>query len=655
MTSLPILQTTPASSPVKRSPMARRRAWVLLGVHLLFAAHIAQWLWTGSTLSPLEPSEAIRFSRSGIVNAGLLFFAATILLTAVFGRFFCGWGCHLVALQDLAAGLLARFGIRPRPLRSRWMAWAPMAAFLYLFIWPLVRRLGGGDVLVRGPSELVTTEFWARFPGWPLALLTFVICGFVAIYFLGAKGFCTYACPYGAAFGAAERVSPMRIRVNDDCESCGHCTAVCTSNVRVHEEVRDFGMVVDPGCMKCMDCVSVCPKNALRYGAGPIPLFDGATRAAQRSTHSDRSRHLPWSEELLLLVVFTIAYLSMRGLYGVVPILLALGLASLFAYFSLVAWRLVGRPHFAMSGRVLKRGGRITGSGWSVVLLLLIVHVFLAHSAWMRFELERGERAFARLRPVHQAALDLAQPPATGSAAQEVHAALGHYRTLERWGLLPTFAAAERRASLALAVDQRSEARVAATASITRGQRISEALRIRAVASAKDGDFESALTDFEALRARRPGDPDLIIQTGLVLAELGRFDEAADTFRRGTVQHPNSAALHYNLGLALSMRGQDEQAVTVLERARAIDPESTTILETLAGVLAQSQRFAESEAYFAEAVRRTPEDPMNHLLHGRVLLELGRATEARAALQRASELGEPTAAVLLNGIDEPNP
>lgn len=651
MTSLPVLQTTTSSGRVAPSRMARRRAWVLLGVHLFFAAHIAHWLWTGSSFSPLEPSEAIRFSRAGIVNAGLLFFAATIVLTAVFGRFFCGWGCHLVALQDLAAGLLARLGIRPRPLRSRWMAWAPMIAFLYLFIWPLVRRLAGGDVLVRGPSELVTTEFWARFPGWPLALLTFAICGFVAIYFLGAKGFCTYACPYGAAFAAAERLAPMRIRVNDDCESCGHCTAVCTSNVRVHEEVRDFGMVIDPGCMKCMDCVSVCPKDALRYGAGPIPLFDGATRRARRERRDQpNSTRLPLSEELLLLVVFVVGYLAFRGLYGVVPILLALGLASIFAFFAWVSWRLARQPHFSMSGTVLKRGGHLSGAGRCVAVLLVVLHALLIHSAWIRLELQRGERAFARLRPLHLAALDLAQPAVEGEQEERTRDALDRYRTLERWGLMPTFAAAERRARLALTLGRLDEARQAATTSIDRAERVPEALRVRAVAAAKAGDFAPALRDYTALEEMRPGNADVTIQTGLVQAELGRLDQAVQTFQSGTARHPESGALHYNLGLALSLLGRDEAAITALQRARALDPDNQATLETLAGALAQAQRFDEAEPLFAEAVRRAPDDGSNHLLHGRVLLELGRTSEAESSLRTALQLGEVSAAQMLRGL-----
>ena len=653
MTPLPILQTTPASGRVARSRMASRRAWILLGVHLVFAAHIAHWLWTGASLSPLEPSEAIRFSRAGVVNAGLLFFAATIVLTAVFGRFFCGWGCHLVALQDMAAGLLARLGIRPRPLRARWMAWAPMVAFLYLFIWPLVVRMAGGDVLVRGPSELVTTEFWARFPGWPLALLTFVVCGFVAIYFLGAKGFCTYACPYGAAFAAADHLAPMRIRVNDDCESCGHCTAVCTSNVRVHEEVRDFGMVVDPGCMKCMDCVSVCPKDALRYGAGPIPLFDRATRAARRNA-STSTRPMPWREELLLLVVFAVGYLSFRGLYGIVPILLALGLAAVFAFFSLIGWRLVARSHFALSGVVLKRDGRLSRAGWGAAALLLLVHAFLIHSAWIRLELERGERAFARLRPIHQAALDLARPPVTGPAASPLVATLDRYRTLERWGALPTFAAAERRATLALTLGRFDEARRAATTSIDRNERVPEALRVRAVAAAKVGKFTEASRDFVSLRGMRPHDPDLIIQSGLVLAELGRLEDAASLFAEGSRAHPDSSAMHYNLGLALSLLGRDAEAISSLQKARELDPASQATLETLAGALAQAGRFAEAEPLFAEAVRRVPEDAASQLLHGRVLLELERYGEARRALERAQSLGDETASALLADLPAVN-
>ncbi|MBZ0103093.1 MAG: 4Fe-4S binding protein, partial [Thermoanaerobaculia bacterium] len=248
--------------------MGRWRAAVLIAVHLAIAAHVAHWLTSGRTVTPVEPSEAMALAKSGIVNAGVVFFAAAILLTALFGRWFCGWACHLVALQDLSRWLLERIGIRPRPLRSRLLAWVPALAFFYMFLWPAVYRLAIGDRLAVRGTEWTTEHFWSTFPGWTIGILTFVLCGFACIWFLGAKGFCTYACPYGAAFAAADRVAPLRVRVTDACEGCGHCTSVCTSNVRVHEEVALHRMVVDPGCMKCGDCVSVCPNDALYFGFG---------------------------------------------------------------------------------------------------------------------------------------------------------------------------------------------------------------------------------------------------------------------------------------------------------------------------------------------------------------------------------------------------
>ena len=117
---------------------------MLFAVHGLFALHMAHWLETGSTMSPLEPSEAMEFSKRSVINAGFIFFGLTILSTLFLGRWFCGWACHLVALQDLSSWLLSRVGIKPKPLSSRLLAWVPAVAALYMFLWPLVYRVGSG-------------------------------------------------------------------------------------------------------------------------------------------------------------------------------------------------------------------------------------------------------------------------------------------------------------------------------------------------------------------------------------------------------------------------------------------------------------------------------------------------------------------------------
>ncbi|MEQ1892449.1 MAG: 4Fe-4S binding protein, partial [Planctomycetota bacterium] len=226
LTELPVVAHEPGCGPVRPSSRAWKRALVLLLVHALIAAHLVHWRMSGRTLTPLEPSEAGETLLTGAINAGFVFFVLLILSTLVFGRFFCGWACHVVAYQDACAWLLAKIGLKPRPIRARLLALVPFLVAAEMFVLPSVVR---GQFFPELSWHLTTDSFWERFPGFWIGALTFLVAGALVVWFFGAKGFCTYGCPYGALFGVADRVAPGRIRVTDACEGCGHCTAVCTS------------------------------------------------------------------------------------------------------------------------------------------------------------------------------------------------------------------------------------------------------------------------------------------------------------------------------------------------------------------------------------------------------------------------------------------
>jgi polyferredoxin len=123
-------EPAPGEPRPRASRAARWRAAVLIGVHVVIAVHIGQWMATGRTLSPLEPSESMQFSTQGLINAGLILFGLAIVSTAVLGRFFCGWACHVVALQDLSRWLLGKVGIRPKPVALGPLAAVPWLAFV---------------------------------------------------------------------------------------------------------------------------------------------------------------------------------------------------------------------------------------------------------------------------------------------------------------------------------------------------------------------------------------------------------------------------------------------------------------------------------------------------------------------------------------------
>ena len=365
----------PKCTPVRPSKVSRKRAYVLIGVHVLIGLHIWHWLATGSSLTPVEPSEAKQTLEEGRINAGFVLFLCLIASTLVFGRFFCGWACHVVALQDLAAWALGKLGLKPRPLRSRLLVFAPFVVAIHMFVWPSIRHWFGQPPLPASNWEwhMTTNELWASFPGPLMGVLTFVVVGFLIVWWLGAKGFCTHGCPYGAFFALADRLAPVRIKVTDACDACGHCTSVCTSNVRVHEEVAKHGQIVDPGCMKCLDCVSVCPKQALYVGfALPKPFAVSQQRIQARSDFT-------WLEELVVAVLaFVAAELTFRGAWfgEGVPLLMAVGLGVITAVLALLWWRLLRRREVTFQHTPLRRNGKLTGAGLGAFVVL---------SAWLLF------------------------------------------------------------------------------------------------------------------------------------------------------------------------------------------------------------------------------------------------------------------------------
>jgi polyferredoxin len=369
--------------------------WIVLAlVHVAVLAHVAHWKIRGATLTPVEPSEAGQTLELGLVNAGFLLFVAATLVTLIVGRFFCGWVCHLVAYQDAAAWLLAKLKLRPRPIRSRLLMLVPAYAALDMFVAPTVARWLAEKPAPELTWHLTTNDLWERFPGPGMAALTLLVDGALLVWWLGAKGFCTYGCPYGAIFGLVDRAAPGRIRVTDACEGCGHCTAVCTSNVRVHEEVARYGEVVDSGCMKCTDCVSACPKDALYFGFSKS--VERAAPALPARIATQRAWDFSWPEELALAALFAGALFAFRGLYGAVPFLLAIGLAVATALACVLGARALARRELRFQHTLWKRDGRLTASGGAGLACCAALAAFTAHAGWVNGHERTGTRALER-------------------------------------------------------------------------------------------------------------------------------------------------------------------------------------------------------------------------------------------------------------------
>ncbi|MFN8177663.1 MAG: tetratricopeptide repeat protein [bacterium] len=627
-------------SPLPTSKYSKWRALTLAAIYPLMAIHILHWKLAGKTLAPLELHEVMFTAELGIITAGFILMALVAVATLVFGRFFCSWACHIMVLQDGASWLLRKLHITPKPVRSRFLLWVPPLVLLYMFGWPQITRMWAGRPFpmirtqtdLEGISSFVTTNFWRNLPNPWIAALTFLVCGFLVVYLLGSRGFCNYGCPYGVLFLTVDRFAPGRIRVDrDKCAQCGTCTAVCTSGVRVHEEVDVHGMVVNPRCLKDLDCVSCCPEKALHYRWGKPSLgrlwsgratliaaavlaltivvaliFPGAQNwwagrfdlvpfglavlllglvAYGRTGMPARHYHFTLGEESLMAVVFVATLLIYRQLYDQIPFLLTIGLGGAAAYATVVFVRLFRQLDVRVVQYALRTNGALKGKG---VLFATVMAAFFAltiHSAFVQYHTHFGYAALADARAAASAG-NVAAPVLRDRALQ-------HLLWSDRWGLY-------------------------------RSERLQQSL---AAIYLDRSDFPRAETYLRQVIARDAGNPDAHLQLGRALVSLsrpdeaeaqfaevlrvktslgfrqkellslqaqahyelgalqltaGRIDDAAQSLRAALSLDPKMAEAHYNLAIACLNQGRRDEAIAEAEAAAALAPSDLQTQELLA-------------------------------------------------------------------------
>jgi tetratricopeptide (TPR) repeat protein/ferredoxin len=422
----------------------------------------------------------------------------------------------------------------------------------------------------------------------------------MTVYFLGSKGFCTYACPYGGFFSLADKFSPGKIRVTDACNQCGHCTATCTSNVLVHAEVKQYGMVVDPGCMKCMDCISVCPNDALYFG------FGKPTIAISQSLK--KSYSLTWPEEIIGAIVFLGSFLAVWDVYQLVPMLMALGVATITTFLTLKIWRLLRTKELTFYRFGLRSQGRIQKAGWIFLGLACLWVGLNAHSGWVRYNEYRGVRAFQKVQIPDELALARtnADPWLSPIDRQNIAEGRGHLRAAADFGLLVN----------------------------------TEALPKLAWLEYLGGDAEKSVQLLAEAAAHQPGQAKALslYYRGTILNRLGRYEQALTSLDQALAEASDLVLAREERGESLWQLGRKQEAISSWHDAVGRNAGLVLSNNLLAGA-AQSLGQAETaNTYEKQADQFTPADPFFHWMIGLRLQNLGMNALAEKHFQRAIQL-----------------
>ena len=606
--SLPILRSNAARdlTKISQSSTSKWRAIVLVLLHLLMAGHIIQWRLMGETVSPIEPSEAMYTLQSGAINAGFIFFSVAIIATLIFGRFVCGWGCHVLALQDACAWLLKKAGLAPRPFRSRVLIYIPLIFAIYMFVWPTVHRWlvkpATEPLIPHFTNHLLVDDFWATFPPVWVAIPFLFICGFVTVYFLGSKGFCTYGCPYGGFFGVADRFAPGRIRVTEACNECGHCTAACTSNVVVHSEVKRYGMVVDPGCMKCMDCVSVCPNDALYFGYGKPAI------AVKKS--SSVNYPLTWVEELAGALVFALSFFAVWDVYQVVPMLMAIGIAIVSSYLFLRLVKLFRSSDMTFYRWKLRSAGAISFYGWVFAAFASLWLGLNVHSGVVRYFESTGSRVFESVQLPDELALARADPRSWLLAVDRKRLETGRdsLRRADNIALLTNVPAISKWAWLEyLSGDSEAALELLKQASIKQdGQARTLSLYYRGAILNRLGRPSEAMEDLDRVLADQPTMAVALEEKGESLWRLGRRAEAMESWRSAVHENSKNVLANYFLSGAYQAAG-DQATSSAFELDGSQNSPEHAYFHWMIGQRLENIGMAElAEKNFARAIALDP-------------------------------------------------
>ena len=222
-------------------------------------------------------SSTFRFDEQA---ANILLLAVVFIVTAVWGRFFCGFICSFGAMQDLLW-----LGGRHLPFRpvfsqkvDRVLKYLKYAVLLFIVIGVWTFGITGDTVWSPWTIFGMYASPWKGVPSLAMflsvggLLLLLTIIGSLLI----ERFFCKYLCPLGALFTLASHFRVFKLK--RDSASCSGSCRVCSRKCSMSIPLYQYDKVRSGECIDCMKCTTTCARGNIN--AEPVAAVSGTLAAA---------------------------------------------------------------------------------------------------------------------------------------------------------------------------------------------------------------------------------------------------------------------------------------------------------------------------------------------------------------------------------------
>jgi len=226
----------------------------------------------------------------------LLWALATIVLTIIFGRFFCGWLCPFGAIHHFVGYLANRKKSAAQRIRlNKYRKAQCIKYFILIVLLSMAAFPSIGATLQTGlldPITLASRSFnllllpifdrsanvisvTVRFyeGAW---LIMAIFLSAVLLNLVIPRFYCRFLCPLGALFGVISRFAIWRIgQKPGQCTDCKLCEISCEGGCEPHSRIR----IAE--CVLCFNCLDDCKDELISYQT--IPSHAGETTEADIS------------------------------------------------------------------------------------------------------------------------------------------------------------------------------------------------------------------------------------------------------------------------------------------------------------------------------------------------------------------------------------